>query len=241
MLLLLFSSMSPHRLDLVTKIWESVYICNPSNSDDPKGRYRHEIAYDDQYIYMFGGGTSEVAYDLENIPAFDIKQSKWLTINTRPDPNAPLPGVPEARKCHSCIQYDTPNGIDVIIAGGYYEDQRFFNDIWKLNLRTHQWQLYQTAKMPQPLYFHDAATNGNGLMYIFGGIAVNRDATTSARTNDIYKMWTAIPKLSEICWDALIHYHPHLPLLNRGQLLEAGIPPKFAERAVRGQSHLIDF
>lgn len=209
--------------------------------DDPKGRYRHEIAYDDQYIYVFGGGTSDVAYDLETVPAFDIKKSKWITIKTRPDANAKLPGFPQPRKCHSCIQYDTPNGIEVIIAGGYYEDQKFFKDIWKLNLRTYQWQLFQATALPQPLYFHDAATSGNGLMYIFGGIGVSNDLISSARTNDIYKMWTTIPKLSEMCWEALIHYHPQMPKMNRGELLEAGIPPKFAERAVRGQNVLIDF
>lgn len=190
---------------------------------------------------MLGGGTSEIAYDLETVPTFDIKQSKWISIKTKPDPNAKEPGYPEPRKCHSCVQYETSDGIEVVIAGGYFEDQKFFKDIWKLNLRTYQWRQFQTTTLPQALYFHDAATSGNGLMYVFGGIGVNSSLTSSARTNDIYKMWTTIPKLSEMCWEALVHYYPQMPKLEKTQLMEAGIPPKYAERAVRGQSIIIDF
>jgi len=129
----------------------------------------------------------------------------------------------------------------VIIAGGYFEDQKFFDDIWKLNLRTYQWQLFQATSLPRALYFHDAATSGNGKMYIFGGISVGEQPGTSVRINDIYKIWTAIPKLSEICWEALVHYHPDIPKYERHQLLEAGIPSKFADRAIRGQTIYPDF
>lgn len=213
-------------------------MCQSSNPDDPQGRYRHEIAYDDNHIYVFGGGTSEIAYNLETIPAFDLKQSKWISIKTKPDPKSGI--YPEPRKCHSCIQYDTPDGIDIIIAGGYFEDQKFFKDIWKLNLRTYEWKKYH-ATMPKPLYFHDAATSGNGLMYIFGGISVGNDLMTSSRTNDVYKMWTTIPKLSEICWEAVVHYYPHISKLEKVELFQAGIPPKFAERAALGQRVALDF
>lgn len=145
----MLSLCEPNRLDLVTKVWEIVHICRASNMDDPKGRYRHEIAYDDHYIYVLGGGTSEVAYDLENLPAFDLKKSKWITIKTKPDPDAKF-GYPQPRKCHSCIQYDTPNGIHVIIAGGYIGDDRFFDDVWRLNLRTYQWQYVRFS-----YYYHE--------------------------------------------------------------------------------------
>lgn len=254
-----FSLLAPYRLDLVTKVWECVCISKESIQEDPKGRYRHEIAYDENFIYVLGGGTSEVAYDLEIIPAFDLKENKWTQIKTKPDPLLPESGYPEPRKCHSCIQYDTENGVEVVIAGGYYDDQRFFSDIWKLNLKTFQWTLFQSTELPYRLYFHDAATSGNGLMYIFGGIKMNTlnsnnsnnnnnndnhsnsNASTSTRTNDIHRMWVTIPKLSEMCWDALLYYNPSIPKLERSQLLQAGIPPRYVDRAVRGQNVVFDF
>lgn len=236
-----FYSYQFHRLDLLKKVWESVYICRGSSPSEPKGRYRHEIAYDNNYIYVLGGGTSDSAFDLEIVPAFDLRLNKWISIKTQADPSVKLPGYPAPRKCHSCVQYETPNGIEVIIAGGYFEDQRFFDDIWKLNLRTHQWQLFQTTTFPRALYFHDAATSGNGKMYVFGGISVGEGLENSTRINDIYKIWTTIPKLSEIAWDAVIYYHPDLPNRERTELLELGIPPKFANRAIRGQTIFPDF
>ena len=47
-----------HRFDLRTKTWEAVYICAGRDPHEPKGRYRHEIAFDGKRIYILGGGTS---------------------------------------------------------------------------------------------------------------------------------------------------------------------------------------
>lgn len=227
-----YSLLNKHRLDLITKEWECINISRDENSDDPKGRYRHEIAHDDNYIYVLGGGTSLSAYDLEVLPAFNLELSKWTQLKTKPDTLAPPPGYPQSRKCHSCVQYKLPNNdVEVVIAGGYFENEQFYNDIWKLNLSTLQWHLFQTASLPDPIYFHDAATSGNGLMYVFGGIQVHGNGDT--RTNEIYKIWVTIPKLSEISWDAMLHYHPKLPTYSKDELLEIGIPNKFANRIDR--------
>lgn len=181
---------------------------------------------------MLGGGTSAVAYDLETIPAFNLQLNKWQNINTKPDTMAMAPGYPDPRKCHSCIQYVADNGdIEVVIAGGYFEDLKFYNDIWKLNLTTYRWQLFRTACLPFPLYFHDSATSGNGLMYVFGGIEVREH--TQTRTNEVYKMWVTIPKLSEICWESLLVYYPRLPTFPLDTLRKIGIPKRFANRIDR--------
>lgn len=66
-------------------------------------------------------------------------------------------------------------------------------------------------------------------MYIFGGIEYN-DKETLKRRNDLYKMWMTIPKLSEICWDAITYYNDNLDLYDRKALLSAGIPKSFTER-----------
>lgn len=65
-------------------------------------------------------------------------------------------------------------------------------------------------------------------MYIFGGIEYNeRDIT---RRNSLYKMWMTIPKLSEICWEAVTHYQKDLHCFDRQTLHAEGIPDKFIDR-----------
>lgn len=220
-------------MNLNTNSWECCYNCNEYLRADPKGRYRHEIAYDDDYVYIFGGGTQNESFDLETVPAYSFDENKWIYIKTKADPNTQTNGgYPEPRRFHSCIQQDTDDGIEVVIAGGYISQGKYLNDIWKLNLRTHQWQRFAQTQLPYSLFFHDAATTGNGSMYIFGGVT----GQTTLRTNDLHKMWTKIPKLSEISWEALIHYRPSLLDKNKPELLEIGVPQKFAERVARGRS-----
>lgn len=65
-------------------------------------------------------------------------------------------------------------------------------------------------------------------MYIFGGIEYNDKEMR--RRNDLYKMWMTIPKLSEMCWDAITYYNDNLDLYDRKALLSSGIPKRFTER-----------
>lgn len=229
-------------MHLITKVWECISICREDIREDPQGRYRHEIVTDDTNIYVLGGGNAETAYSLEHIPVFSLELQQWTVLQSKPDPSLPPPGYPTSRKCHSCVQYETDDGIEVVIAGGFYRDFEFFDDIWKLNLKTLQWTLFKTATLPYPLYFHDAATSGNGLMHIFGGVAVkgldnvNNQNYECERTNEVYSMWTTIPKLSEISWQAVLHYNPSLPSYSLNQLLEMGISMKFASRISRNSN-----
>ncbi|XP_055387527.1 kelch domain-containing protein 10 homolog [Condylostylus longicornis] len=225
-----------YRLDLYTKTWEMLYICQPDRrEDDPKGRYRHEIVYDGTHIYVLGGGTSITAYSLKEIPAFNLKTNTWDMFKTKPDVTLKVNGgYPESRKCYSCIQYKTEKGIEAVIAGGYTENDNAFSDIWKLTFSNMEWKLIRTAKLPNPLYFHSASTSGNGCMYLFGGIELVNDLS---RTNDLFKMWTTIPKLSEMCWDAITYYNPNLDRYTEGDLLSIGIPKKFVERVPVAQKY----
>lgn len=65
-------------------------------------------------------------------------------------------------------------------------------------------------------------------MYVFGGIEYNQKEMR--RRNDLYKMWMTIPKLSEICWDAITYYNPYIDYFDRDTLLKAGIPEMFVNR-----------
>ncbi|XP_055607605.1 kelch domain-containing protein 10 homolog [Uranotaenia lowii] len=218
------------RLNIVTRTWECAYACKPNVREDPPGRYRHEIAFDGERIFIIGGGTSDSVFSLATIPTYDLKENVWSYTETKRDPSLPPPGVPAARKCHSCVQYHTDNGIEIIVAGGY-AGRSHFGDIWKLNLSTFEWRLMQKSSLPYPLFFHDAASSSAGCMYIFGGIKFSRNArVTQMRTNVVFKTWMTIPKLSEICWEAMLHYYPGLPEVKRESLLELGIPIKFVQR-----------
>lgn len=224
-----------YRLDLRTKVWENVYICRPEMRDDPEGRYRHEVVYDGKHIFALGGGTSNSVFDLQRIPAYNLDANKWDYFDTLPDRSSKAwsqndKGYPKPRKCFSCVQHQSSNGdIEAFITGGLQGDfSTYFSDIWKLNLRTKQWTIIQTASLPRPLYFHSAAHSDNGCMYIFGGIEYNDKEMR--RRNDLYKMWMTIPKLSEMCWDAVTYYNDNLDLFDRKTLTNAGIPKRFTER-----------
>lgn len=73
-----------YKLDIHTKEWE-IYQSKPEiNEIDPKGRYRHEIAFDNQKIYVFGGGSSLEVFALDEIPAFIFATKKWIMLKTKP-------------------------------------------------------------------------------------------------------------------------------------------------------------
>jgi len=142
-----------HRLDVRTKQWEYLYMCRRDIRDDPEPRYRHELAYNGRYLYVIGGGTADIAFSLQRIPAFDLEANVWCYFDTKPDPKLNN-GFPMNRKCHSCVQH----GNSVIIVGGN-DGRKSFKDIWRLNLETYQWSCFMNGAsiFPTPLFFHDAA------------------------------------------------------------------------------------
>lgn len=50
------------------------------------------------------------------------------------------------------------------------------------------------------------------------------------RTQDVLSVWLLIPKLSEICWEALGYYKNNWKNTSRNDLINLGIPRKFVER-----------
>lgn len=196
------------------------------DSIQPIGRYRHEIAIDDKFIYIFGGGTAETVFDLQTLPAFDLINRKWCKIETLPDPVA---GFPPKRKCHSLVQYkieEVQRGEDtiVIISGGLNHDGAI-KDIWQLSLKNLRWMKFKQTNLQTSLFFHDACITKDGQMYIFGGITTN-----TIRSNKLFKMWVTIPKLSAICWEAIMYYYPKVYTKSREELLERGVPIHFVNR-----------
>lgn len=134
-------------------------------------------------------------------------------------------GIPLARRCHGAVQIEMNNDIHIFITGGF-DGENVFNDLWRLELSTMQWTFFETCSIPKPIYFHSAAVSPEGRMYVFGGIR----GYDTRRNNDIYCVWLRIPKLSEMCWEALLHYTPQIVSYSRQKLINIGLPRHFVDR-----------
>jgi hypothetical protein len=154
------------RLNFENHKWELLAISRPElNPDHPIGRYRHEIAIDSQYVYIFGGGTADQVFDLKKLPVYDYVNRKWSHIETYP---TSYDLYPNARKCHSLVQHTLKDINDeeetfVYIVGGNNQSGPL-NDVWRLSLKTRQWFCYRRAELLTTLYFHDAAITSDGCM-----------------------------------------------------------------------------
>lgn len=175
---------------------------------------------------------------MQHLPAYNLKKNEWEILTTFGNPDdvnsdSTHQGFPAPRRCHGSVQMLEEDGQDseFIICGGY-NGVKIFSDIWKLNLRTLQWTKWK-EELKYPLNFHSASLSPCGQMFIFGGICeiFNEDEhVLTFRTNEIFSSWVKIPKLSEICWEALLYYAPKLTTLPKSQLISYGVPIQFVER-----------
>lgn len=207
-------------------VWGPVFI-GTGQEGEPQGRYRHEVIRVGSKLYIIGGGTGDLAFELMEIPMYDLETNTWTKLLPKADDSKKDISAPLARKCHSAVQIETENGVQVFVAGGT-DGQSVFDDIWRLDISKMQWTLMQKTVLPHPLYFHSSTVTSNGCMYIFGGIEPNDNETR--RNNILYKAWLCIPKLSEICWEALLSLYPNLDHLDRTSLIHLGIPLHFVDR-----------
>ncbi|XP_968306.2 kelch domain-containing protein 10 homolog [Tribolium castaneum] len=214
-----------HRLNLKTLVWESVYICRGIGEYEPTGRYRHEVGFDKRNIYVLGGGTALLAFDFSTIPVFNLEKQIWYPQKSIRDTRY---GVPQPRRCHGAVQITTEFGNQVFIAGGH-DGENVFDDLWRLDLQTFQWTYFDKCRLPFPIYFHAAAASPEGRLYIFGGICSSNDNDVR-RSNCMYSTWLCIPKLSEICWEAVLHYSPHIVKCRSEDLINIGLPRHFVQR-----------
>lgn len=135
------------------------------------------------------------------------------------------PSYPQPRRCHGLVQLKSGNKIYVYIICGL-GDEGMLNDLWRLELSTLQWTLIKNDVLPRGLYFHSTALSYHGKMFIFGGVEDSRDLR---RTNDIYCAWMCIPKLSEICWEAVLYYIGYKNV-KKTILKQLKVPQRFINR-----------
>ncbi|XP_054720269.1 kelch domain-containing protein 10-like [Uloborus diversus] len=218
-------SMTAHCLNLITREW--TLIGSDKIEDlhhDPAPRYRHEIAVYDNQIFVFGGGTASETYGFKEIPVLNLTTNTWRYC-------ASSDVYPPARKCHGCVQ----RGSDVFICGGL-DGSQIFSDVWKINLKSLQWEKLKT-QLPTPVYFHSTALSPAGQIIIFGGVS---DLTQNVRSNELYSVWIKIPPLAEMCWQAILTYIPNIALLERQKLVKTGIPIQYINQIEFSKSSEIE-
>lgn len=157
---------------------------------------------------MFGGGVSFEAFELDEIPVFNLETNEWTSLPSIGDASiTDNNGFPLKRKCHGCVQ-DPHDKALVFINGGYNDNSSVYNDTWRIDLRTLEWKRITSLNLPNGTYFHSAACTPDGRMVVFGGITINKRHTghPHERTADVFSTWIRIPRLADACWDALDFY-----------------------------------
>ncbi|CAD6225376.1 GSCOCG00005647001-RA-CDS [Cotesia congregata] len=217
-------NLSVYRVDPETAIWEKL---TPENGNDFPGYYEDiELAYDGKRIYvLFIKLYEERIREIKTIQAYDVEQNRWYILSTTGDSNNEKP-FPDVRTNFGNSSYIDPltKDVSVIISGGNM-NHMIYSDIWQLNLRTLQWTCLNKFgfTLPQPVCEHDALITYKGKMYIFGGRIKNTNDRLM-EINTLYSSWLRIPRLTDICWDAVNHYYKDLNTKTDEELFNLGLP-----------------
>ncbi|KAH0561320.1 hypothetical protein KQX54_016201 [Cotesia glomerata] len=169
---------------------------------------QHTLAYDGKSIFVIGGyinlDTGETFIPLRSIPVFDFESEAWRIVDTHGDENetSHFPVFPMERVNFSITQFTDPNtgDVNVVIFGGtqppWKQTERItggrndnvYTDFWKLNLRSMKW-----------IY----------LGVIPSGIG-DKPAATNKSSSEIYSTWLCVPRLKQICWQAVMQHIPDI-------------------------------
>ncbi|XP_072174646.1 kelch domain-containing protein 10-like [Diadema setosum] len=213
-----------HRCHLHTSKWERVFDLQVHETKVVKGlternrgvpdpRYRHEMLSDGRRLYVIGGGTSQMAFTLEQLNVFDTETRQWELMDTYPDA---IHGFPGPRRCHGCAQLDNVG----YITGGY-DGERIYDDIWTLSLDTRKWTKL-TAKLPQPVYFHASAITPSGCLFIHGGVL---DKEGRRRTKSLVRVWVRMQPLLQLAWSCVRSLLKDPSTVRKDTLQAMGVPP----------------
>ncbi|XP_008543614.1 kelch domain-containing protein 10 homolog isoform X2 [Microplitis demolitor] len=232
-----------YRLNIENGVWEIVYICKGHDENEPLGRSDHTLVYDNNMIYIFGGDCHDPeqddAFTFVKISAFDLEKYCWKIVDTRGDENN-IPQYPVEREGLSATSYTDPDSgeINVIISGGrVYSDDTFsdvmndgfyenLNDVWSLNLTSLKWTCLKRFGTVLPHYVenHSMAISPAGKLFTFGGNIFSTNVEERIRFSSLHSAWLRIPKLTDICWEAVFHYYPNLKSMTDKELCSLGIP-----------------
>ncbi|XP_057331344.1 kelch domain-containing protein 10 homolog [Microplitis mediator] len=217
-----------YKLNIEDLKWEVVYSCRGLDANEPAARSGHTIVYGHNMIYMFGGIEGE-AFD--EISAFDLEKRCWKKVYTYGDENH-IPHYPTPREFFGVTSYTDPDSgeINVIISGGQqYDDDRncyCFNSIWKLNLTSSKWTCLERfgAVLPHCVVNNSMAVSPAGQLFTFGGFTSPHDMEQGTALSTLHSTWLRIPKLTDICREAVFHYYPNLTSMTKDEINSLGLP-----------------
>lgn len=211
--------MDVHKLSLADKRWHCLFRAT-GDENEPRPRYRHELCVYKDRLILLGGGTSFEVNRFNALHGFNLATRSWEWIATKPDPTVPIEEslqdqFPKPRRCHSAIQVKNY----VFIFGGYDGDV-IFSDCWRLDLASMAWIKFP-CEMPIPVYFQASTITDSGKILTFGGVCA---LDSNDRSNRVFGLWSRIPSLRAIAWEAVNHYAPTFGSRRPDRLLEAGVP-----------------
>lgn len=148
---------------------------------------------------------------------------------------------PENRIHHAWAQGKSQSEY-VYMSGGFNEEI-FLKDVWRLNLITLEWLNLRPCKLPKPAFFHSLTVTPSGRMYYLDGIIGSCEPGRCCeqfehlrQNRKIMSVWVQIPKLSTICWDAMLYYFKDKMLkLSEMSLKELGLPLEYCKQIMNAK------
>jgi len=164
---------------------------------------------------------------------FDISTNKWEYYKTLPDLQNLSPSYPANRCYYGWAQ--CPTQPEYVYMSGGTDNVNFFSDIWRLNLNTLQWCNLMPCRLPKSMFLHSSTVVPSGRIYYYNGI-VNTESFNMYQKDDIMCAWIRIPKLKDICWDAMLYYFKDQMLKSSlGDLQNLGLPLEYYESIIKAK------
>ncbi|XP_057321567.1 kelch domain-containing protein 10 homolog [Microplitis mediator] len=218
-----------YKLNTENGVWEVDYICRKRDYYRQDSKSSHTLVYGNNMIYIFDGDTDDSAFDV-----FSFVRC-WKMLDTHGDENH-IPQYPTERKDIGVTSYTDPDSeeINVIISGGTNCDDNALNDVWRLNLTSLKWTCLERFGTVLPCHIdsHSMKVSPAGKLFTFGGYIFNNDTQQGLCLSTLHSSWLRIPKLTDICWEAVFHYYPGLKSMTDKEIKSLGIPPHFLKSRI---------
>jgi len=161
---------------------------------------------------------------------FDVATKQWQLLSAKHDHRVPEPGYPIQRYSHTCVQCPDKANL-VYLCGGVGVGQTF-NDFWRIDFDTLQWE--KLCITHRPISLHSTEITPSGRMYCYGGLIPFDN--NGAFSNTLTSGWIKIPKLKDICWEAMIYYFKQQMFKSTDECLKKiGIPQEYYERIIEAR------
>lgn len=193
-------------------------------------RLRYFIVTDgEQRIVLLGTHDRSWLPTLRRLPVFRLAETAWQLEDTHGDPEASDEaepgGYPAARYAFACVAL--ASGYEAMISGGRWSisGEADLTHCWLLDVRSMRWRELRT-RLERPLTMHAMAATRTDCVYFFGGYQKDQNMVT----NGLQRAWLRVPRLTEICWQAMLAYWPAMQRLGREALLSKGVPAEFVQQ-----------